>query len=110
MDAWHVVALGTCILCTSVAQLCMKYGAVKSTSVQKSLINPFVLFAYGLFGVVTVLSVFVMQQIELKAFNAWSSLIYLLVVLGSSGLLKESINRIQWLGMLFVFCGMGLFF
>lgn len=110
MSALHVIALGGCIICTTIAQLCMKYGAVKSASVQKSLMNPLVLFAYGLFGIVTVLSVFVMQQIELKVVNAWTGMTYILVVLGSLGLLGERMQRLQWLGVLLVFCGMGLFF
>ena len=110
MSALHVIALGGCIICTTIAQLCMKYGAVKSASVQKSLMNPLVLFAYGLFGIVTVLFVYVMQQIELKVVNAWTATTYILVIMGSIKLFGERVLRLQWLGVALVLCGMGFFF
>ena len=101
----HYVALLGCIVLTACAQLLLKRGASRTKGILKSFWNSTTLLGYALFMVVTVLSVYAMQRIELKEVTVWISGTYLLVVILSRLLLRESLTLSKIIGCVLVVMG-----
>ena len=95
---YHYMALALCIVLTSIAQLLLKFGASNKQTVSHSFVNRSTLGGYGLLAVVTIISVYAMQVIELKVVTAWVSATYLLVVLLARTVLKEPLTIMKMVG------------
>ena len=110
MSVLYPMALVLAICCSTGAQLCFKSGALRAGGLGSSLVHPMTLTGYGLFLVVTLLSVFVMQEFDLKTVNAWNGLIYLQVMVASVVLFGEKLKRCQIIGSVFILAGVFIFF
>jgi uncharacterized membrane protein len=103
------LALAVSILLTSLAQVLLKRGVSSKNSWFKSLFTWRSLVSYSIFGMVTVLSVYALQKIDLKTFGAWISVTYILVILLSWQILKEEIDRTTIIGCSLIIIGNFIF-
>ncbi len=109
-ELWpHIAALGGSILLGPCSQILMKRGASSQGSAVRAFMSPWTLGGYGLMGVVTVLTVFAYQRLELKTVAAWTSLNYLLVVLLARFFLKEPLTPGRLVGCGMIVAGVALF-
>jgi drug/metabolite transporter (DMT)-like permease len=104
----HSGMLVACILLTAVAQLLLKAGAARK-HVMTSFLNLQTLAGYALLASVALMSVYVMQRIELKVVTAFQSLTFLLVIAGATIFLREQVTRIRFLGSALILAGMVVF-
>ena len=100
----HWLALAGCVVLTACAQILLKKGALSGRRFFASL-NPSTLSGYGLFGCVTVLSVYAFQQIELKTVTAWTATTYLLVAGLAHVVLDEPMTWSKAVGCFLVVAG-----
>lgn len=105
----HTTSMLLGIVLTASAQILLKRGAVAGASLLGSLLNPFTLFGYAVFGLVTILAVYAMQAIELKIVTAWTGLTYLLVIVAARLLLQERLTRARIFGSLLIVSGIIVF-
>ena len=105
----HYVAMGICILLVPIAQTLMKLGSKNGDSLAQSIWRPYTLVGLGILWVVTVLSVYSFQVVEVKTSAAWTSLTYVLVVLSSRFTLGEKITHIRWVGCTMIVAGILIF-
>ena len=105
----HGVALASAIVITAISQVFLKSGAINKTSFIKSFLNWKTIIGYGFFGIVTILSVYAMQRIELKTMTAWIGTTYILVVLFSRLFLKEKIDLFKIAGCVLIVFGVLIF-
>lgn len=102
---YHYAALAGCVVLTVCAQLFLKRGASNNTSVLSSFLNPWTIIGCGLFCIVTILSVYAMQEVELKTVTAWISTSYLLVVILALLIYKEVLTSKKIIGCLLIVIG-----
>lgn len=107
-DIPHFIALGACILIVPVAQILLKSGVLARETSQPRM-RLFTWCGFALLLGSTLLTAFALQVVAVKTFTAWSSLIYALVALLSSLLLKERLTPRRRLGCLLVVSGIFLF-
>jgi uncharacterized membrane protein len=105
----HYVALMGCVILTTTAQLFFKVGASKGKKVLWSFLNPITAIGYLLFGINTVLAVYVLQAVEMKIVSTWAAMPYLLVVLFAAILLKETLTIQKIAGSLLIMAGVVIF-
>jgi multidrug transporter EmrE-like cation transporter len=106
-----IYAFGSVFL-TGVGQTLLKIGSRKvdrNNQFISSYLNPYVIFAYGLFVIVTILSVFALKEISLKIFYSFTSLNFFLVLVFSYFILKEPVNKGQILGIGLIVLGIIVF-
>jgi len=87
----HAIALGAGIGLTATAHLLLKSGA-SGRAYRAALIHWRTLAGLMVFGLVTVLNVYALQQIPMNVFVAWSAAAYVLVVIGSAAILREGLG------------------
>lgn len=100
------------VLLTGISQILLKMGArkgCKKEGFMAAYLNPYVVTAYGLFLVVTLLSVNAMREIPLKVFYSFTSLNFLVVLAFSHFLLKETVSRKQILAIGVIVFGVVIF-
>ena len=102
---YHYAALAGSIVLTVCAQLLLKRGVSNNTSILSSFLNPWTIIGWGLFFIVTILSVYAMQEIELKTVTAWASTSYLLVVILALFIYKERLTSGKIIGCLLIVIG-----
>jgi drug/metabolite transporter (DMT)-like permease len=105
----HYGAMAVGILLTGLAQVLLKLGMSHRDSWVSSFFDWRTLIGYGFFGVVTVLNVYAMQEIELKVTGAWGSMTYVLVLLLSGLVFKERMGRAVILGCVLISAGILVF-
>jgi len=105
----HYVALMGCVILTTTAQLFFKVGALKGKKVLWSFLNPITAIGCLLFGINTVLAVYVLQAVEMKIVSTWSAMPYLLVVLFAAILLKETLTIQKIAGSFLIMAGVAIF-
>ena len=105
----HYTAMAICILLVPVAQTLMKLGTDAEDTISHSLLRPQVLAGLAILWLVTVLSVYSFQVVEMKTSTAWTSLTYILVTLSASLVLKEKVRPIRWLGCSLIVAGILVF-
>jgi len=89
----HSLAFAFAILLTGVSNTLLRLGATQKQSAIRSLLGKATLLGYGLFGVVTLLSVYAAQVIPLRTLTAWSSLSNIATITLAALLLKEKIEH-----------------
>lgn len=105
----HYAALASCIALTAAAQIFLKLGATASRSTLVSLVNPWTICGYGLFALVTVLSVYAMQRVDLKVVTAWTGLTYIFVMVASRMVLGELLTLTRIVGIILIAAGVVIF-
>ena len=105
----HYAAMAACILLVPIAQTLIKLGAKSEDSFIQSIRRPYILTGLGILWVVTVLSVYSFQVVEVKTSAAWTSLTYVLVVLISRFALGERITHMRWVGCTMIAMGILIF-
>ena len=108
-SAHHVAAMFLAIFLTAVAQLLFKLGATRRPTWIKSLVDTATLLGYGLFLVVTVLSTYAMQAVEMKVVTVWTGLTYVVVTIGACTLLGEKLSRLKVVGLVAILMGIYVF-
>jgi len=108
----HYLAIGFAVIITVFAQLFLKKGAnygVKKKSLLSLYLNKYSLTGFSLFLIVTLLSLFALQKLELKELVFILPMTYLLLPLLSKLYLKEELSNMRILGMLFIILGILVF-
>jgi uncharacterized membrane protein len=105
----NYLALASCVLLTTTAQLLLKTGASKKGHIIHSFLNRYTVAGYGLFVLGTVSAVYAMQVIDMKVGSTWSGMSYMLVVILANLLLKESLSREKLTGCAFITLGILVF-
>jgi drug/metabolite transporter (DMT)-like permease len=105
----YYAAMAACVLLTTAAQLLLKAGAARKGGVLGSFLNPHTLSGYALLGLVTVLSTFAMQKIDMKTGSTWAAVPYFLVVLLAWLLFHEKVTRKRVAGCALIVLGLLLF-
>lgn len=107
--AWGLAL--TAVLLTAAAQLLLKAGALRmhGRHIVRLWLNPWVLVSYSLYLGVAMMNLYSFQVLPLKLFVVLSSLVLLLVVLGSRFFFLEELNRQALAGMALVLIGMVVF-
>lgn len=89
---------GFAVFLTGISQILLKMGArkgFKKEGFMAAYLNPYVVTAYGLFLMVTLFSVNALREIPLKVFYSFTALNFLIVMVFSHFLLKETVSRKQ---------------
>lgn len=89
---------------TTIAQLLLKVA-----SLQNKHINKYLILGYFLFILVIFISYMIMNLIELKLFTIIMSINYLTVLLSSSIVFKEKINKFKIYGIFWIIIGIIIF-
>jgi len=89
----HSLAFALAIVLTGISNTALRFGARDGGSARKSLLGKWTIFGYGLFGVVTLLSVYAAQVIPLRTLTAWSSLSNVATIAFATVALKERLDR-----------------
>ncbi|RJO68578.1 MAG: hypothetical protein C4523_07480 [Myxococcales bacterium] len=105
----YTCALTMLIVLNAFGQLLLRSGSARGETFWRSLLHPRSVAGYLIFLVVTVLSVYVMQAMPLRAFTAWTSLVFPAVVLLSALLLKEKLTRDHLFGTTLIVAGIVVF-
>jgi len=112
MPPWldsHAIALGISILLTALCQMMLKTGASGKAKWIGSFLNRRTILGYGMFVLVTLLTVYAMQRIALKTMTAWNALTFILVVVFSRWLLGENVDRFRMAGCALIVAGILVF-
>ena len=66
--------------------------------------------ALGLFSLASaaVIYIFILQRVPLNVAQSFAAIQFVGVILGSSFMLSEEINAIQWTGIAFIACGIAI--
>ena len=96
---------------TAVGQVFLKKGAKCNVvgSFFSAYTNFYTIAGYGIFFVATIISVFALLEIELKVFYAYNALSIILVLVFSSWILKEKIDRRCILASILIAAGVFIF-
>lgn len=100
-----------CVLGLSVGQLLFKYGAVSATQAASIFaIKPFLTIsaALALYGVTSILWVFVLQKIGLGRIYPMMALAFVLVPLGSHFVFDEKFSTQYMVGVAFICTGIAI--
>lgn len=93
-------------LVSSISQVMLKKSAQRSyTSKIKEYLNPLVIFAYGLFFTCTMISVYSLKIVPLSMSPILEASSYIFVAVLSYIFFKEKLTKKQFLGMIFIICG-----
>ena len=100
------------VLLTGISHVFLKIGSRKgceTESFHSAYLNISTMTGYGIFLIVTFISVIALFEVPLKTFYAISSLNFVVITLLSWGLLKEKINKGMIIGLLLVVAGVAIF-
>ena len=104
---YYYLALAA-VLFTGVGQVLLKIGTRKGGTL-RMYFNPATLAGYGIFMVATVCSIYAMQEMDLKALYALTSLTPLVVMTLSVYVLKETLTKNKVIAVGLIFCGLLVF-
>ena len=105
---YYLAITGTVFL-TSLSQVLLKIASDKKESFAHNIFKSITLVSYLLFFFATLLSVFALQQIDLKMVTALGSVTIMLTVFCAGIFLKEKIHRVQLLGVIMIAVGVSVF-
>ncbi|OPX65134.1 MULTISPECIES: hypothetical protein [unclassified Methanoregula] len=101
---------GCSILLTGLAQVLLKTGATQKSSDENIYLNRFTLSGYSILLLVTILTVYSLQGIELKTFYAAAYSLAIVIVTVLSGIfLREHLSRNKLTGILLILIGIIVF-
>ena len=102
-----IVALSTLVI--ALAQVFLKKGAVLIDGTLKSIIfNPFIIFGFVFYGIATLLLVAALKYGNLSTLYPIIGLGYVWVCLFSLFLFRESITKMDLLGIIFIVFGVAM--
>lgn len=109
MNRYLIAKLFTIAL-TIVSQMLLKISANRHfDSIVKEYLNPFVIFAYSLSVVCTLLSTFALKGLSITFSAVLESLNYILIPFFSFIILKEKITKNKYIGMFIILIGFIIF-
>lgn len=98
------------ILISVISQLLLKISANRRyTSHLREYLNPYVIVAYGLFFLATILTMLALRYVPLSSAPVLESLSYILVAVLGYFVLHERLSRRKMLGMAVILAGVFLF-
>jgi multidrug transporter EmrE-like cation transporter len=103
---------GLAVLLTGISQTLLKMGARKKFEKKvfmAAYFNPYTVTAYGLFLAVTLFSVNALKEIPLKVFYSFTALNFLVVMVFSHFVLKESVSKKQIFAISLIILGVVIF-
>lgn len=106
----NVVLLIMNVILMALGQVLFKQGSKAFTGLQWSSLlhvafNPYVLSGVTIYGVSTVIWVYVLSRMNLSVAYPTQSMSYVLVMLAAIFLFKEPISAKQWIGMGLIMAG-----
>jgi len=106
-----ILGVSIIVLLTGIAHILLKLGSRQEMGRTRFglIINPITISGYGLFVLVTLLSVIVLRFIPLKVLTAFSGLTFVVVLGLSHTILKEPIDREKIIGVLLIALGVIIF-
>lgn len=110
INSW--IFAGLAVLFTGISQTLLRIGARKGCEKKgfmEAYLNPCVVTAYGLFLMVTLLSVYALRVIPLKVFYSFTALNFLIVMVFSRFVLKEGVSRKQIFAIAVIVLGVVIF-
>ena len=105
----HYLALGACIILVPIAQILIKTGCSTGGAFNEIVRHPSTLAGLAILIMVTLLSTYSFQIVEMKTSAAWTSSNYILVVLASRYALGECISLSRWIGCGLIATGIIIF-
>jgi uncharacterized membrane protein len=105
----HYLALGVCIILVPIAQTLIKMGSNTGGAFIGIARHLSTLAGLAILIVVTLLSTYSFQIVEMKTSAAWTSLNYILVVLASRYALGECVSFSRWIGCGLIATGIIIF-
>jgi len=105
----HGLSVALTILLTSFAHVLVKSGAQARGGLLGSVLHWKTITGYGMLGLAVPVTVFAMQEVPLKTFAAWTSLVFPLVAFLSLAVLKERVDRYVVAGTLLIVGGIVVF-
>lgn len=105
----HHIAVVVVILFMGMGQILLKKGTMDKKNWLKSFFNMHTFIGYGLYMLVPIFSIYALQVIYLKDLNAWTGLVYILVVILSRVILKEHVNGMMIMGCALIAIGVFVF-
>lgn len=105
----HYIALGVCIILVPIAQTLMKVGSNSGETFIRIARHPSTLAGLAILIVVTLLTTYSFQIVEMKTSAAWTSSNYILVVLASRYTLGERVSFSRLIGCGLIATGIVIF-
>lgn len=105
MVATYWMALALALSLTVIAQVVLKIGAGRNGSA----VNFVTASGLAMFGVVTVLSVYALQGLELKTVIAWNSMTFVAIPLAAYFFLDERLSKRHLMGASIICTGVAVF-
>jgi uncharacterized membrane protein len=105
----HYLAIVAVILFMGMGQILLKQGTLNKKNWIRSFFNLYTFLGYGLYMLVPIFSIYALRVIYLKDLNAWTGLVYVLVVVLSRVILKERVNRTMVMGCILIAIGVFVF-
>lgn len=96
------------VLLTGIGQVLLKIGAMKGGKIEVY-INPSTLAGYGIFLIVTMCTIYILQVIDLKTLYAFMSLNPIVVMVLSVLVLNETLTKNKVIAVGLIFCGLLVF-
>lgn len=106
---WHIAALSTGVLITSLSQVLLRLGAKDKKTWLGSFLNLKTALGYSLFVIVVLLTTFASQGISMRAVVAWNSAAFLSTILMARLFLKERVSRGSLAGIVMIIIGLVVF-
>lgn len=97
------------IVLTGISQILLKIGARNDNTSLGAYLNPATLTGYFVLLIVTICGVFALKGLDLKLFYALASLNYVVVVMLSRIVLKESLSRNKVVALCLIVVGVIVF-
>lgn len=105
----YYIAVVFVILFMGLGQILLKKGTLEKKNWIRSFFNLYTFLGYGLYMLIPIFSIYALQVIYLKDLNAWTGLVYILVVALSRIILSEKVNRTMVIGCVLIAIGVFVF-
>jgi drug/metabolite transporter (DMT)-like permease len=105
----HYIAAALVIVCIGFGQVFLKRGTKGKKNWLSTFFDKFTLLGLGIYLVATVSNLYALQGIYLKHMTAWLGLSYILVVVLSKYILKESVNWAKVVGCIIIAIGIFIY-
>ena len=102
-------ALAVGIVLSAVAQVFLRRGAKGKKQKRESLLNSWFIVGYTMFVVTIPLTIYAMQEIELRTAMAWGSLTFILTPLFAWLAIKDPFDARMLTGSFFIVAGIVVF-
>lgn len=101
----NYICLAFYILISAAGHICIKIGANHQVDGKLQLLNLKLILGFSLWGISSILWIYILNKLNLNYAIAFASLIYIITPLLSTYFLKEKINLGMVLGFVLIFSG-----